>query len=154
MTRISIIALFTFAGSLVTGPEADAQVYRGRARTGHVAVGPMGGASAGRTRTAVNSGPFGSSAMKAQTRTRVTPGGTTIQAGSVAGSRSGPLGASAGRAGGVKVTTPSGQTHTHASRGRVAAGPGGVAAAGSSRATTSGPFGAAGAVRAGAVVGR
>lgn len=154
MTRITTIALVAFAGSLVTGSEADAQVYRGRARTGHVAVGPMGGASAGRTRAAVNSGPFGSSAMKAQTRTRVTPGGATIQAGTVAGARSGPLGAGAGRASGVKVTTPAGQTYTHASRGRVAAGPGGVAASGSSRASTSGPFGSAGAVRAGAVVGR
>jgi hypothetical protein len=123
--------------------------YGAASRTGRVAVGPMGGISAGQTRTAVNAGPLGSSAATARTGTRVTPGGATVQYGQASGARSGPLGASAGSVRGAKVTTPSGQTYTHASAGRVAAGPGGVAAAGSSRTTASGPFGAAGVRRSG-----
>ena len=151
MTRTRIVALAAFAGSLLVVAGADAQVSRGRARTGHVAVGPHGGMSAGQKRTSVNSGPFGSSAAKTQSRTRVTPGGATVQTGKAAGARSGPLGGGAGSAKGVKVTTPTGQTYSHASKQKVAAGPGGFAAGGSSRTTAAGPFGAAGVWRAGGV---
>jgi hypothetical protein len=107
--------------------------------------------SAGSTRTAARSGPFGSAAAGSQSRTVVTPGGSTVQAGRVGGVSTGPLGgARAAGASGVRVTTPSGQTYSHASRGRAAAGPyGGTAATGTSRTTASGPFGAAGVRRSG-----
>jgi hypothetical protein len=149
MSRFVIIAFLTAAWWTFTTASVDAQYRTAWTNTRHVAVGPMGGISTGQTHTTAHVGPLGSSSSSVHTGTKVTPSGATVQYGQAAGARSGPFGASAGSAHGVKVTTPTGQSYSHASSSKVAAGPGGVAVSGASRTTTSGPFGTAGAVRAG-----
>src|SRR5581483_9523179 len=119
-------------------------------------AGPRG-AAAGSTRFGAATGPYGGAAAGgAQRRTYVGPGGTTVQAGRVAGVREGPLGGvQAGGAKGVRVTTPGGNTFTSGSRAGVSAGPlGGVRAGAAHGAVATGPYGAVGgAYRGGVAVG-
>jgi hypothetical protein len=148
--RYSIIV--AAAAMLALGSPNSASARGFGAARGGVAVG-RGGFSASSARAGAVAGPFGAAAGGSRGVTRVTPGGTTIQAGRVGGVSRGPLGGvHAAGAQGARVTTPGGRSFTTGSAGRAGVGAmGGAYASGVRGSAAVGPYGASASFRRGGV---
>lgn len=170
MRRAIVGCLFVSGAAVLLSGHESALGQRGGFRG---APAPRPTVSAGVSRGAVTSGPFGSSAAVSSrgtvvgpgggsvsrgttSRTVTTPGGTTVRAGGAAVGGTGPGGVSGGRAvGGVQVTGPGGNQVTRVGGARGVSVPGGPTAVSGGRVgVASGPGGmVAGGSRGTAVVG-